>query len=64
MATTIDDIIAARNAAVHILDHEIQDALAKQNAAPAKPRRTGSTGQFINSWHSASRYSSKQLMTC
>ena len=31
--TTIADIIAARNAAVDILDHEIQDALAKQNAA-------------------------------
>ena len=36
MATTIDDIIAARNAAVHILDHEIQDALAKQNAATSE----------------------------
>jgi hypothetical protein len=33
MPTTIDDIIAARNAAVDILNHEIQDALAKQNAA-------------------------------
>jgi hypothetical protein len=33
MPTTIADIIAARDAAVHILDHEIQDALAKQNAA-------------------------------
>ena len=33
MPTTIDDIIAARNAAVNILDQEIQDALAKQNAA-------------------------------
>jgi hypothetical protein len=34
MQTTIADIIAARNAAVDILNHEIQDALAKQNAAP------------------------------
>jgi hypothetical protein len=33
MPITIDDIIAARNAAVNILDQEIQDALAKQNAA-------------------------------
>jgi hypothetical protein len=33
MPTTIADIIAARNAAVDILNHEIQDALAKQNAA-------------------------------
>jgi len=32
--TTIADIIAARNAAVDILNHEIQDALDKQNAAP------------------------------
>ncbi len=30
---TVDDIIAARNAAVNILGQEIQDALAKQNAA-------------------------------
>jgi hypothetical protein len=30
---TIADIIAARDAAVDILNHEIQDALAKQNAA-------------------------------
>jgi|SRR5580704_2343108 hypothetical protein len=29
----IDDIIAARDAAVDILNHEIQDALAKQNTA-------------------------------
>jgi hypothetical protein len=33
MPTTIDDIVAARNAAVNILDQEIQDALAKQNVA-------------------------------
>lgn len=33
MPTTIADITAARNAAADILNHEIQDALAKQNAA-------------------------------
>jgi t-SNARE complex subunit (syntaxin) len=31
--TSIKDIIAARNAAVNIIDQEIKDALAKQNAA-------------------------------
>jgi len=33
MPTTIADIIAARKAVVDILDHEIQDALGKKNAA-------------------------------
>ena len=34
--TSINDIIGARNAAVNIIDQEIKDALAKQNAAASE----------------------------
>jgi hypothetical protein len=36
MPATIDDIIAARDAAVNIIDQEITDALAKKNAAASE----------------------------
>ena len=36
MPATIDDIIAARDAAVNIIDQEITDALAKKNVAASE----------------------------
>jgi len=47
MPATIDDIIAARDAAVNIIDQEITDALAKKNAAASE----AVTGRFDMAIH-------------
>jgi hypothetical protein len=47
MSPTIDDIIAARDAAVNIIDQEITDALAKKNAAASD----AAAGRFDTAIH-------------